>query len=139
MSTYAQPADLQEYSDLSAIQNMSDAALSAVLEQAEHDIDQALIPPVQFLTDAGRKIDLVDLLDSQVLALQNGTCAQAEYRVVMGPEFFIRGQFQAVTGPGGFTQKGRQPIIGPKVKREMAGSGLMPFGAQASPTRRSIR
>lgn len=139
MSTYAQPADLKAYSDLSAIQTMSDPALSDLLEKAEHDIDQTLIPPVQFLTVADRKIDPTDLLASQALALQNGTCAQAEYRIVMGEEFFIRGQFIDVTGPGGFTQKGRQPIIGPKVKREMAGSGLMPFGAQASPNRKSIR
>jgi hypothetical protein len=65
-------------------------------------------------------------------ALRWATCAQAEYRNVMGEAFFTREQWQSVSGPE-FTTTGKLPLIGPKVKRELAASAaLWQKGARAT-------
>ncbi len=45
-------------------------------------------------------------------ALTRATCAQAEYRVAMGPEFFIEDQYGFVAGPD-FSRRGELAYIGP--------------------------
>jgi hypothetical protein len=135
MATYAQIDDLKSYTELQAVLVLSDADMESLLERAELDLDQNLFPPVMALTVANRKIDLTDLNELELFALNRATCAQAEYRVVQGPAFFVQAQYKQVGGPGGFSTTGRLPIVGPKVKRELGGTGLMPIGAQSSPQR----
>lgn len=134
---YAQISDFEAYVE-GWVTTDSDA-LNRLLMRAEHDLDQRLFPPVAQLTVADRKVDPTTLTDEQTAALTAATCAQAEYRNAMGEDFFVRGQYESVSGPGGFSQKGRQPYIGPKVKAELAGTGLLTFGYQSSPQRRAIR
>lgn len=73
---------------------------------------------------------LLDGRDTQVLS--NATCAQAEYRVEMGEQFFRRAQWASVSGPE-FRTTGKLPLIGPKVKAEFSGSDLIQRGARARP------
>lgn len=69
--------------------------------------------------------DYADLLKSAV-------CAQAEYRDQMGPRFFSQAQFTRVDGPE-FRTRGKLPLIGPKVMRELSGTDLIQRGARARP------
>lgn len=79
----------------------------------------------------GVRYDIWQLQPFQVLALRNATCAQAEYRDQMGEDFYVRAQWDAVHGPE-FQTTGKLPIIGPKVHRELQGSGLVQYSARAS-------
>ncbi len=63
-------------------------------------------------------------------ALNRALCAQAEYRDQMGEEFFIKAQWRSVSGPE-FNTQGSLPMIGPKVRRELAGTDLIQRGARA--------
>lgn len=79
----------------------------------------------------GMKVDPTLLAPRQITALNRATCAQAEYRYDMGPQFFRRSQFSSVSGPV-FNTQGKLPLIGPKVRRELTQSGLVMVGARAS-------
>lgn len=88
-------------------------------------------PNVEVVVVPGRKVNpLVDLNENQALALAYATCAQVEFRNAMGEDYFVRPQFDSVKGPD-FTTAGRLPMIGPKVKRELSGTGLILKGGRA--------
>lgn len=55
--------------------------------------------------------------------LKNAVCAQAEYMLAMGDNFFVEAQYSSVRGPD-FTTVGKRGMIAPKAKRELALSGL---------------
>lgn len=81
--------------------------------------------------ERGRRVNpTADLNENQVMFLANGTSAQVEYRMAMGEPFFIRGQYDSVRGPD-FTTQGKLPRLGPKVRVELAQSGLLWSGARA--------
>jgi len=90
--------------------------------------DTAQVLVTQF-RGGGTRLDVWMLQPSQRYQLTRATCAQAEYRDRMGEDFFIKAQYQQVTGPE-FTTQGKLPIIGPKVRRELNGSGLIQYGAR---------
>jgi hypothetical protein len=116
--------------------------------QAQSDFAEQMLPPLTIdstelvggtvaatiTVEGGRKVDPTWLLPYQIRALVRATCAQAEYRNQMGTNFFVREQFDSVSGPV-FNTKGKLPIIGPKVRRELSQSGLLMTGARASPGR----
>lgn len=79
----------------------------------------------------GRKVDPTWLEPKQVRMLTRATCAQAEYRQMMGANFFIRAQFDDVSGPV-FKTTGKLPLVGPKVRRELTQSGLLLIHARSS-------
>lgn len=91
--------------------------------------DNPGINVVQF-RGGGTRWDIWAIMPFQVDALRRATCAQAEYRDQMGEDFYIRAQYASVTGPE-FTTTGRLPLIGPKVRRELNGSGLIQYSARA--------
>ena len=78
----------------------------------------------------GTRWDIWAIQPFQVDALKRATCAQAEYRDQMGEDFYIRAQYASVTGPE-FQTTGQLPLIGPKVRRELNGSGLIQYSARA--------
>jgi hypothetical protein len=86
---------------------------------------------VRQLRGGGTRWDVWAIEPFQVYALNRACCAQAEYRDQMGEDFYIRAQYASVTGPE-FTTTGHLPRIGPKVKRELNGSGLIQYGARAA-------
>jgi hypothetical protein len=122
MATYATQADLEAYVEGWVTDDVD--ATERLLERAERDVDSILVSPVPGgRQTGGLRLDPASLPDWQKTALQRATCAQAEYRFTMGEEFFIRAQHDRVQGPE-FRTDGRLPYIGPKVERELAGTGL---------------
>lgn len=100
------------------------AALTRLIARCEADVDLALGPRVAPAAPSGRAYDPADLAPLQADALRDATCAQVEYRVEMGEEFFRRPRYEAVTGPD-FQTTGRAPWLAPKAARILAGSGLV--------------
>lgn len=126
MPTYATATDLRDWTGQTEAE-LPTADAERVLTLAERDID-ALSPLDRALdTTTGRRFIPADLSTRDQLVLSRITCAQAEYRLVMGNEFFTRGQYQEVNGPD-FTTKGRLPRVAPSVWQELAGSDLIRFG-----------
>jgi hypothetical protein len=78
----------------------------------------------------GTRWDIWSIEPFQINCLRRATCAQAEYRDQMGEDFFIRAQYASVTGPE-FQTTGQLPLIGPKARRELNGSGLIQYQARA--------
>jgi hypothetical protein len=64
-----------------------------------------------------------DLELEERTALSQATCAQAIYRLEMGPEHFVRAQRERVTGRA-FSAEGKLPILGPQASRLLASAGL---------------
>jgi hypothetical protein len=91
--------------------------------------DNAQVVVTQF-RGGGTRWDIWAIEPFQVDALKRATCAQAEYRDQMGEDFYIRAQYQSVSGPE-FHTTGALPLIGPKARRELNGSGLIQYGARA--------
>lgn len=133
MSTYATLTDLRAYAPVAADPGaLNDAAAQRVLDHAERDVDaQLAVPAGTARQPSGLKYDPATLEAWKRAALSRAVCAQAEYRLVMGEEFFIKAQHENVRGPD-FSTSGRLPEIGPKVDRELAGTGLQrPSSASA--------
>lgn len=86
---------------------------------------------VTSIVEGGKKADPTLLEPFQQQALMRATCAQAQYRNVMGDSFFIRAQYEDVSGPV-FHTSGKLPLIGPAVRRELMQSGMTLFGARAA-------
>jgi hypothetical protein len=122
MATYASQADLEAY--IEGWTTDDPDAVERLLERAERDVDSVLASPVPGGRQAtGLRLDPDGLPGWQAQALARATCAQAEYRFAMGEEFFVRAQHDRVYGPD-FRTDGQLPYIGPKVERELAGTGL---------------
>jgi hypothetical protein len=121
---YATITDVRAYTSQAV--GVSDEDLQAILDHAERDIDGALIEPVPWgrIDATGLKYDPTSLETWRAAALNRATCAQTEYRLAMGEEFFIRAQHPTERGPD-FAVSGLLPYIGPKALRELAGSLLV--------------
>ncbi len=101
--------------------------LARVIHVAESDIDHAAgIWPMQA---NGRKfgdpsgLNEVGLTLNERVSLSRATCAQAEYRLQMGTDFFIEHQRQSASGPDGL-EVGKVSKLGPLAQRELITSGL---------------
>lgn len=119
-------------------------AIPVVIEATGQMSGQALLPftvtsslagvnpqiNVKQFRGGGTRWDIWAVAPYQASALKRAACAQAEYRDAMGEDFFIRAQYASVHGPE-FQTTGWLPIIGPKVKRELNGSGLIQYSARA--------
>jgi hypothetical protein len=131
--TYATRADFEAYVEGWTTDNTG--ALDRLLERAEVDIDGLAASVVAANPDtATRRFDLTALSARNRDVLRRATCAQAEYRFNMGEAFFVKGQYDQVTGPD-FATTGRLPWIGPKVYRELSGTDLIPLSFAAGPVR----
>jgi hypothetical protein len=127
VATYATAAEARTYTGLSSAE-LPDSTAERLLEQAERDVDYAC--GGFFYPDTGLMFDLLAVAPStaaltvgQKRALSRATCAQVEYRLAKGEEFFVLPQYELVSGPD-FEHRGQLDYIGPKVYRELAGSGL---------------
>ena len=121
--TYATAAQLRTYMNLNSTA-LPDAEAQALIEAAERDID-SLAPVDRDMDPAtGLRFAPASLSAREALVLQRATCAQAQYRRMMGEEFFIRGQYLEVAGPE-FSTKGKLGVIGPATWRELRGNGFI--------------
>jgi hypothetical protein len=122
-ATYATPTQLRDYTGDDFL-TLPDTEALRLLAKAERDID-SLAPVDRPVSEAtGLRFDPTSLSGREALILQRATCAQAEYRREMGDEFFIRGQYEEVTGPE-FSTKGKLGLIGPATWRELRGNGFI--------------
>lgn len=128
LPVYATKAELKAFSPHLAI--LGDPELDALLEPASRDLDNIAVTRRRL--DDGSRFEVAELEERQATALSRAVCAQAEYRHEMGPKFFIRPQYPKVSGPDHSTE-GTLPEIGPKVWREVAGTGLIPNTTTTGP------
>ncbi len=129
MAVFASPADLPAYASQADLEAYIEgwtttdaAALERLLKRAERDVD-TLLGAYARQSATGLKLDPAALTTLQANALSRATCAQAEYRIEMGEEFFVQAQYTYVAGPD-FQRRGELPRIGPKVLPELAGHGF---------------
>jgi len=104
------------------------AALEKLLVAAQRDVDVYLrhwgAPEANGLVFGSPKTtNQKRLTAAQVDALMRITCARAEYRLAMGPEFFRHDQRRGSSGPD-FSTQGKLDRVGPKVREELARSNM---------------
>lgn len=129
--TYASVQDFKDY--VSDRLDLDDPTITNRLLEAERDLDLVVGPiPVDMAT--GLKFIPDELEDDDAGALVRATCAQAEYRVEMGPAFFRRPQFNKTKGPD-YETEGQAPIVGPAAMRELTYSRLLRLTTSTSDRR----
>jgi hypothetical protein len=131
---YATIDDLTAYSE--GI-DVSDAALvGRELERASRDVDN-YVGGAWPLLDSGWRFDPADpltpLTDGQIDALVRATCAQAEFRLYKGPEYFKDDMPGIVQGPDFTIDEGTRRWFSGKAARELRVFGLTVTGARAVP------
>lgn len=123
MPTYATASELRSYIGVDSTA-LPDATANGLIEKAEKDIDSVAVVDRPINEATGLRFAPASLSTSEARILRRATCAQAEFRREMGSEFFVRGQYEEVTGPD-YSTKGRLGSIGPQVWRELAGTGFI--------------
>lgn len=117
--TYTTVAELESYTGGTGLD--TDAA-ERLLTFAERDIDRAA--GVFAMFPNGRKFDPPRMVNVQASALSLATCAQAEYRLAKGEQFFIEDQPDSLSAPD-YSRQGKEPRIGPKAKEHLWQGGLL--------------
>lgn len=120
MATYATIAEFEDYVIGWVTEDSN--ALERYLEEAERYVDMAI---GQYAPDVttGRKLDPTILETWRQKQLSNATCAQAEYLMIKGGTFFTEQVPEDPSGPDG-SQKGREPYLSPKARRELSHGGF---------------
>lgn len=127
------------------------ATLNMIIVEAELEIDSII---GFWIRDpfTGRKVNLTNVIPEapispfpgelfapyqrgvtlwQKAALQRAVCAQVEYHLTMGEEFFRKPQYEQVSGPK-FSRQGKQPYIAPKARQHLAQMGVVRRVARAT-------
>lgn len=121
MPVYATQTDCTNY--IEGLTVSDPVAFARLITRAEKDVDSAL--GAHSRSDVtGLKLAPLELATADRVTLRDATCAQVEYRMTMGEDFFIRPQYAEVDGPEMAT-KGVLPRVGPKVWSELEGSNLL--------------
>ena len=124
--TYSDAANVYAYvtgrTIEAAVLAMDPDALNQLIRRSERDVDSILGPAP--LLESGLRYDPLTLTTQERAALARAVAAQVEYRLEMGEEFFVRAQYDYVGGPD-FSFRGQLSYIGPKVRRELAGTTLL--------------
>lgn len=129
MATYASIQDLVLYSEAVMAPESGSAEelrLLRIIERAESQIDGIIMWRGPRDEANHRRVRVADLEPWDRECLKAATCAQAEYRVLMGEEFFASGQYARTIGPD-FEVHGVMPVIGPRVWQELDGAGYHLF------------
>lgn len=121
MADYATNADFYTYAGLTEAA-LSAAEVAKLLRLAERDVDRAAGPRHRY--PDGHKFDVPNMDAAQRGFLNRATCAQAEFRLQVGPNFFIEDQRESTSGPD-YSETGRLPRFGPKAREEMEQGGLL--------------
>lgn len=122
MGIYCTPTDLRDYG---VLEGGSDDDLETIIARAEMDLDQRAFTTWPRDPDpTKRKFDPAGLDDVERDEVKRACCAQAEYRIEMGQEHFVRAQRYRVSRRGSSTE-GKLPIIGPQVWAELRNSTLL--------------
>lgn len=117
MATYATIADYEAY--VPGWVTDDPVALEKYLVIGERYIDMALGRYGRISQTTGLKLDPATLEVWRRKALANAVCAQTEYVIIKGLDFFSEQIPTDPTGPDG-GQKGTEPIIAPKAQQELS-------------------
>lgn len=105
----------------------NDEAVNPILDAASRDVDRYVGFSWSMEPNGFRFGDLTanpkKLSNEELVALKRATCAQAEYRIAKGEEFFRHDQFRSTSGPD-FATQGKLARFGPKAREELRYSGL---------------
>jgi hypothetical protein len=111
------------YAEIADYRAQTGADVQRALEAAERDVDRA----TGFVaTDetTGLRFDPPSLHTRDATSLRRATVVQAQYRIVMGAEFFIRDQHAKVSGPE-FTTEGKLARVSPAVFDELQNGDIL--------------
>lgn len=136
MPTYATAAQLRTYTNLTE-GVLADAEANALLTRAEQDIDSIAVVDRAYDPATGRRFNPATLSTNEARILRRATCAQAEYRRVMGNDFFVAGQYASVSGPN-YSTTGTLGAVGAQVWRELAGTGFIRLATTTAGTREFV-
>lgn len=117
MSIYATQADFEAYVDGWVTDNPT--LLQRELDRAESDVNWFL----KWRRDPYTAPAFVLLPEDYRIGLRDAVCAQTEYRLTMGPEFWVE-QPTPVAGPDYTTQKA-PPTFGPKAREALLRNGII--------------
>lgn len=117
MSTYASQADFEAYVDGWVTDNPT--LLQRELDRAESDVNWFL----HWRQTPFTSLEFLALPPEWQAGLKHAVCAQTEYRLTMGPEFFVE-QPTPVAGPDYTTVKA-PPTFGPKAREELLRNGII--------------
>lgn len=109
--------------DVPASGSADEAKLIGLINRAESDVEGIISWPGSRDEANHRMVLTSELSEWDKEALSRAVCAQVEYRMEMGPKFFIRAQFDQVSGPD-FSHSGKLPTIGPRVWVELQDTKL---------------
>lgn len=122
---YVTPEEFAEY--VEGWETDDEAALQRTLNRASYDVDRFVGFAWTVQANGFRFGDLTEnpqgLDVGELTALRRATCAQAEYRIEKGEEFFVHDQHESTSGPD-FSTKGKLTRFGPKAREELRYSGL---------------
>jgi hypothetical protein len=122
---YATVEDFEGY--VEGWETTDKAALERALHRASRDVDLYVGFSYSIESNGLRFGDLEEnpkgLDAGDLQALRNATCAQAEYRIEKGEEWFVHDQHESVSGPD-FSTKGKLSRYGPKMREELRYSGI---------------
>lgn len=92
-------------------------ALEDVLVKASRDVEYAVGRYGRDETTS-QKFDPTVMTAWQLTCLKNAVCAQAEYRMMKGEEFFVNFRPQSTSGPDGRVE-GKEPYLAPRASLEL--------------------
>lgn len=121
MPTYATAAQVNAF--IEGGTGLDDETVNRYIDRAEPYIDWVTGYPYMPLTN-GRKFNPPDLPVAFAAALRDATCAQVEYILLMGDEFFVTPQYESTSSPDGGTS-GKISWIGPKARQALGSVGMI--------------
>jgi hypothetical protein len=132
VTAYATQADFETYVEGWVTDNPD--ALARIMQRASRDIDRVCAGGEPDGTTGLKFSPTPDWFDDQqVQALKRACCAQTQYRLIRGEEFFIDYSPTRITGPD-FNQEGKPPRLSPEARRELETSGIKPTSARMTPS-----
>lgn len=117
---YTTPDKVEDY--IEGGTGLDAAAIERYIARAEPYVDIACGPSVVW--DSGRRFNPALMPEPYLSGLDRATCAQVEYMLLQGDEFFVQNQYASVSSPDESTT-GRISYIGPKVRVELGLVGLI--------------
>lgn len=117
MAIYATQADFEAYVEGWVTDNP--AALARIMDRAERDVNAFLNWRWNLFTAP----EFALLPEDFRFGLRDATCAQTEYRLLMGEEFFVETP-TAIAGPD-YTTDRPASRFGPKARNELLRTGVI--------------
>lgn len=132
-------ATLDEFKAYAPSLAYDDLTLTRALQDASRDIDRFItLLPRSTTATPPLKFDVAKLDADSVEGLNRATLAQAEYRIVQGPDFFVQTSGTEIKGPdftitNGGAGRGAASYLAPTALQELIAYRLVLTQARARP------